>query len=187
MKLVLPSVLPASLARVIVLDTDVTFASDIAELWVLFAHFSGERLRTLPPHPPPPWPVPHRVSDSFSSLVPCPPSQMSRPSVSWRIRATGTWATSGGTTGPGQLWAGASTQVGTVQGRGQMGSPLSDWAGHRVYKIPFPSPPCKNHWGKHLQIVPHLAGPLLPLMDGSLLCKMGVMLPVLGCLNEQML
>ncbi|CAH6788215.1 xylosyl- and glucuronyltransferase LARGE2 isoform X2 [Phodopus roborovskii] len=41
MKLVLPSILPLSLARVIVLDTDVTFSSDIAELWALFAHFSG--------------------------------------------------------------------------------------------------------------------------------------------------
>ncbi|XP_032759629.1 LARGE xylosyl- and glucuronyltransferase 2 isoform X5 [Rattus rattus] len=41
MKLVLPSVLPLSLARVIVLDTDVTFSSDIMELWALFGHFSG--------------------------------------------------------------------------------------------------------------------------------------------------
>ncbi|XP_059565515.1 xylosyl- and glucuronyltransferase LARGE2 isoform X3 [Myotis daubentonii] len=41
MKLVLPGALPPDLARVIVLDTDVTFASDIAELWALFAHFSG--------------------------------------------------------------------------------------------------------------------------------------------------
>ncbi|ERE69638.1 glycosyltransferase-like protein LARGE2-like isoform 2 [Cricetulus griseus] len=41
MKLVLPSILPLSLARVIVLDTDVTFSSDIAELWALFAHFSA--------------------------------------------------------------------------------------------------------------------------------------------------
>ncbi|XP_019601954.2 xylosyl- and glucuronyltransferase LARGE2 isoform X1 [Rhinolophus sinicus] len=40
MKLVLPGVLPPDLVRVIVLDTDVTFASDIAELWALFAHFS---------------------------------------------------------------------------------------------------------------------------------------------------
>ncbi|XP_032139364.1 LARGE xylosyl- and glucuronyltransferase 2 isoform X2 [Sapajus apella] len=40
MKLVLPGTLPAELARVIVLDTDITFASDIAELWALFAHFS---------------------------------------------------------------------------------------------------------------------------------------------------
>ncbi|XP_011930582.1 PREDICTED: glycosyltransferase-like protein LARGE2 isoform X2 [Cercocebus atys] len=40
MKLVLPSALPAELAHVIVLDTDVTFASDISELWALFAHFS---------------------------------------------------------------------------------------------------------------------------------------------------
>ncbi|XP_037060913.1 LARGE xylosyl- and glucuronyltransferase 2 isoform X4 [Peromyscus leucopus] len=48
MKLVLPSILPLSLARVIVLDTDVTFSSDIAELWALFAHFSGETPATLP-------------------------------------------------------------------------------------------------------------------------------------------
>lgn len=41
MKLVLPSILPPSLARVIVLDTDVTFSSDIVELWALFDHFSG--------------------------------------------------------------------------------------------------------------------------------------------------
>nr|XP_012307864.1 LARGE xylosyl- and glucuronyltransferase 2 isoform X2 [Aotus nancymaae] len=40
MKLVLPGTLPAELARVIVLDTDITFASDIAELWALFTHFS---------------------------------------------------------------------------------------------------------------------------------------------------
>eukprot|EP00071_Canis_lupus_P027637 XP_022261194.1 LARGE xylosyl- and glucuronyltransferase 2 isoform X2 [Canis lupus familiaris] len=44
MKLVLPGVLPPDLARVIVLDTDVTFASDIAELWALFAHFSDEQV-----------------------------------------------------------------------------------------------------------------------------------------------
>ncbi|XP_021495016.1 xylosyl- and glucuronyltransferase LARGE2 isoform X3 [Meriones unguiculatus] len=47
MKLVLPSVLPLSLARVIVLDTDVTFSSDIAELWTLFAQFSGVILMRL--------------------------------------------------------------------------------------------------------------------------------------------
>ncbi|XP_017384820.1 LARGE xylosyl- and glucuronyltransferase 2 isoform X4 [Cebus imitator] len=47
MKLVLPGTLPAELARVIVLDTDITFASDIAELWALFAHFSGVILLRL--------------------------------------------------------------------------------------------------------------------------------------------
>ncbi|XP_011930585.1 PREDICTED: glycosyltransferase-like protein LARGE2 isoform X4 [Cercocebus atys] len=47
MKLVLPSALPAELAHVIVLDTDVTFASDISELWALFAHFSGVILLRL--------------------------------------------------------------------------------------------------------------------------------------------
>ncbi|XP_029063591.1 LARGE xylosyl- and glucuronyltransferase 2 isoform X7 [Monodon monoceros] len=44
MKLVLPSALPPDLARVIVLDTDVTFASNIAELWALFAHFSDKQV-----------------------------------------------------------------------------------------------------------------------------------------------
>ncbi|XP_073900777.1 xylosyl- and glucuronyltransferase LARGE2 isoform X3 [Castor canadensis] len=47
MKLVLPGILPSSLTQVIVLDTDVTFASDIAELWALFAHFSGVILLRL--------------------------------------------------------------------------------------------------------------------------------------------
>ncbi|CAO2579821.1 Xylosyl- and glucuronyltransferase LARGE2 [Lemmus lemmus] len=47
MKLVLPSILPLSLAQVVVLDTDVTFSSDIAELWALFAHFSGVILLRL--------------------------------------------------------------------------------------------------------------------------------------------
>lgn len=44
MKLVLPSILPLSLARVIVLDTDVTFSSDIMELWALFGHFSDKQV-----------------------------------------------------------------------------------------------------------------------------------------------
>lgn len=37
MKLTLPKVLPSTLQRVIVLDTDVTFATDIAELWRVFS------------------------------------------------------------------------------------------------------------------------------------------------------
>lgn len=37
MKLVLPKVLPERLDKVIVLDTDITFASDVAELWKLFS------------------------------------------------------------------------------------------------------------------------------------------------------
>ncbi|XP_075401946.1 xylosyl- and glucuronyltransferase LARGE2 [Tenrec ecaudatus] len=44
LKLVLPGALPSDLARVIVLDTDVTFASDIAELWAFFAHFSDKQM-----------------------------------------------------------------------------------------------------------------------------------------------
>lgn len=82
MKLVLPGALPPALTRVIVLDTDVTFASDIAELWALFAYFSGEWPGTLPP--PAPLPVPYKhpyglalsrgpAAASGSSLVPSPP------------------------------------------------------------------------------------------------------------------
>uniref|UniRef100_UPI002952F20C xylosyl- and glucuronyltransferase LARGE2-like n=1 Tax=Panthera onca TaxID=9690 RepID=UPI002952F20C len=86
MKLVLPGALPPDLARVIVLDTDVTFASDIAELWALFAHFSGERSGTQPqPAPLPGLSRPRcglalsrgPVAASGSCLVPSPPRQAS--------------------------------------------------------------------------------------------------------------
>lgn len=36
MKLILPRILPSTLNQVIVLDTDITFSTDIAELWQLF-------------------------------------------------------------------------------------------------------------------------------------------------------
>jgi len=42
MKLTLTKALPGQLARVIVLDTDITFATDIAELWGIFRKFTGE-------------------------------------------------------------------------------------------------------------------------------------------------
>lgn len=41
MKLVLTKTLPSNLERVIVLDTDITFATDIAELWAVFHKFKG--------------------------------------------------------------------------------------------------------------------------------------------------
>ncbi|KAM8971448.1 xylosyl- and glucuronyltransferase LARGE2 isoform 3-T3 [Sarcophilus harrisii] len=44
LKLTLPRALPPSLPRVIVLDTDITFASDIAELWAVFARFSDKQV-----------------------------------------------------------------------------------------------------------------------------------------------
>ncbi|XP_053141501.1 xylosyl- and glucuronyltransferase LARGE2 isoform X3 [Hemicordylus capensis] len=53
MKLTLTKALPADLSKVIVLDTDITFATDIAELWAVFGKFSGvillllERLRRI--------------------------------------------------------------------------------------------------------------------------------------------
>lgn len=82
MKLVLPSILPLSLARVVVLDTDVTFSSDIAELWALFVHFSGEAPATLPwPAPSPTCPGPCCVlalSHVPRHLPPALPSQTSR-------------------------------------------------------------------------------------------------------------
>ncbi|XP_077292472.1 xylosyl- and glucuronyltransferase LARGE2s-like [Arctopsyche grandis] len=42
LKLTLPNVLPKNLKKVIVLDTDLTFLSDIAELWVLFQKMKNE-------------------------------------------------------------------------------------------------------------------------------------------------
>nr|XP_042705144.1 LARGE xylosyl- and glucuronyltransferase 2 isoform X5 [Chrysemys picta bellii] len=53
MKLTLTKALPSNLSKVIVLDTDITFATDIAELWAVFGKFSGvillllERLRRI--------------------------------------------------------------------------------------------------------------------------------------------
>ncbi|MGH0166779.1 UNVERIFIED_CONTAM: hypothetical protein FKN15_076227 [Acipenser sinensis] len=41
MKLVLTKTLPSDLERVIVLDTDITFATDIAELWAVFHKFKA--------------------------------------------------------------------------------------------------------------------------------------------------
>ncbi|XP_078671272.1 xylosyl- and glucuronyltransferase LARGE1-like isoform X1 [Branchiostoma floridae x Branchiostoma belcheri] len=43
MKLVLTRALPTDLEKVIVLDTDVTFATDIAELWKIFKKFKGKK------------------------------------------------------------------------------------------------------------------------------------------------
>ena len=51
MKLVLTKTLPANLERVIVLDTDITFATDIAELWAVFHKFKGNCSSS--PRPPP--------------------------------------------------------------------------------------------------------------------------------------
>lgn len=45
MKLTLTKALPPDLTRVIVLDTDITFATDIAELWGIFRKFTGESQR----------------------------------------------------------------------------------------------------------------------------------------------
>ncbi|XP_006808416.1 LARGE xylosyl- and glucuronyltransferase 1 [Neolamprologus brichardi] len=47
MKLVLTKTLPSDLQRVIVLDTDITFATDIAELWAVFHKFKGQQVLGL--------------------------------------------------------------------------------------------------------------------------------------------
>ncbi|XP_043963504.1 LARGE xylosyl- and glucuronyltransferase 1 isoform X1 [Gambusia affinis] len=47
MKLVLTKTLPMNLHRVIVLDTDITFATDIAELWAVFHKFKGQQVLGL--------------------------------------------------------------------------------------------------------------------------------------------
>lgn len=48
MKLVLTKTLPPDLHRVIVLDTDITFATDIAELWAVFHKFQGKEASPQP-------------------------------------------------------------------------------------------------------------------------------------------
>ncbi|KAK7898718.1 hypothetical protein WMY93_019571 [Mugilogobius chulae] len=47
MKLVLTKTLPSELQKVIVLDTDITFATDIAELWAVFHKFRGQQVLGL--------------------------------------------------------------------------------------------------------------------------------------------
>uniref|UniRef100_A0AAY5KS44 LARGE xylosyl- and glucuronyltransferase 1 n=1 Tax=Esox lucius TaxID=8010 RepID=A0AAY5KS44_ESOLU len=47
MKLVLTKTLPPDLQKVIVLDTDITFATDIAELWAVFHKFRGQQVLGL--------------------------------------------------------------------------------------------------------------------------------------------
>ena len=43
LKLTLPKILPQDLEKVIVVDTDVTFATNIAKLWSFFRHFTGSQ------------------------------------------------------------------------------------------------------------------------------------------------
>lgn len=45
MKLTLTKALPPDLSKVIVLDTDITFATDIAELWGIFRKFTGKIIK----------------------------------------------------------------------------------------------------------------------------------------------
>ncbi|XP_072278145.1 xylosyl- and glucuronyltransferase LARGE2 [Pyxicephalus adspersus] len=47
MKLTLVKALPSDLSKVIVLDTDITFATDIAELWAIFRRFTGDQVLGL--------------------------------------------------------------------------------------------------------------------------------------------
>ncbi|KAE8606480.1 hypothetical protein XENTR_v10010749 [Xenopus tropicalis] len=47
LKLTLTKALPSDLSKVIVLDTDITFATDIAELWAIFKKFTGEQVLGL--------------------------------------------------------------------------------------------------------------------------------------------
>lgn len=45
LKLTLPKLLPQTLNQVIVLDTDVTFSADIADLWAVFSSFSEKQVK----------------------------------------------------------------------------------------------------------------------------------------------
>ena len=44
LKLTLPRILPSSMAKVIVVDVDVTFAADVAELWAIFTTMSPQQV-----------------------------------------------------------------------------------------------------------------------------------------------
>ncbi|UXI15086.1 heat shock protein [Sarcoptes scabiei] len=44
MKLILPKYLPPSLSKIIVLDTDITFATDVAELWKIFSKMTSQSI-----------------------------------------------------------------------------------------------------------------------------------------------
>lgn len=44
MKLILPKILPETLEKVIVLDTDIAFATDIGDLWKHFSLFKKEAI-----------------------------------------------------------------------------------------------------------------------------------------------
>lgn len=46
-KLLLPDILPASLTQVIVLDSDLTFLCDIAELWMVFRNMTRNQVSML--------------------------------------------------------------------------------------------------------------------------------------------
>lgn len=141
MKLVLPGVLPPDLTRVIVLDTDVTFASDIAELWALFAHFSGERPGTLPlpallPGPSR-CPPPHDLALSWVPWQPqaapsCPP--LPDKQVIGLVENQSNWYL-------GNLWRNhrpwpALGRGFNTGGDGHWSLGPRDWAGHRMLGSP---------------------------------------------------
>lgn len=46
LKLILTNMLPQWLEKVVVLDTDVTFASDVALLWATFSTFSSDQVHS---------------------------------------------------------------------------------------------------------------------------------------------
>lgn len=64
MKLVLTKTLPPDLRRVIVLDTDITFATDIAELWAVFHKFRGKAAEAR-------WPAPAQRRSGGASCWSC--------------------------------------------------------------------------------------------------------------------
>lgn len=47
MKLCLTEVFPVTTNQILVLDTDITFATDIAQLWVKFKKFKKEQVNVL--------------------------------------------------------------------------------------------------------------------------------------------
>lgn len=103
MKLTLTKALPSNLSKVIVLDTDITFATDIAELWAIFRKFTGNQSLSFPS------PIKHRDRNVTLMLW----LQRNRWLVWWRIRVIGTSVICGKITNPGQPSDGGLTQVRT--------------------------------------------------------------------------
>ncbi|XP_039723808.1 xylosyl- and glucuronyltransferase LARGE2 isoform X8 [Pteropus medius] len=137
MKLVLPGALPPALARVIVLDTDVTFASDIAELWALFAYFSDEQVIGLVENQSDwylgnlwrnhrPWPALGRGFNTGVILLRLDRLRQAGWEQMWKLTATQELLTLPATSLADQVWGSLLGGGGQAQGQGEMAVSAQD-------------------------------------------------------------